>query len=626
MIAKEDFQPQPLWQGPSKLFNVRTGKAKSLKSLLDPENVEDSGIDKHSIAAPVYLSQSGFENDDRVYPEHQAPDRTVLQYNHRHYADWKPELSSLSLSTKDVREQLLTPGGFGENFAAHSDSSGIFMSEHTMCIGDLIGIFSPDNKLQAAIRVTGPRNPCYKLNHRFGIKNMGQRAQESFRTGWFYSTHKEGYVTVNDHLVLLERPHPAWSVARVQYYMYKDPRNFEMIKQCLDTVGDLLITDIKAPLTTRLTKGLENWKGRLGISTNEPETFSTYQLTSKIRETSLVSSFVFTRNTPYPDHDVRLLTAEPGSHVRLRFQVNAKGQQIQIIRPYSVVSGTTNSFTLGIALADSSRGGSSYLHNLQIGEMVEACDRFANTFPLSKIAERHIFLAGGIGITAFLDHIHHCRRSNIDFEFHYMVRNESDVAYRSLLEKSQTNGQNTNSSHVNTYISSIGHRADISSILSNSACNSSTHIYTCGSEKLVANVLSSAKTLEIDNERLHFEQFTVDASGDPFIVDLAKTKRKVEELRRQNSKDVTLSAETPKVELQIPGDMSLLGVMQDAGFMVPSSCEAGNCGTCRVRVLAGKVEHRGTALLEDEKAGFDGEDGEMLACVSRGVGRICIDW
>jgi len=59
---------------------------------------------------------------------------------------------------------------------------------------------------------------------------------------------------------------------------------------------------------------------------------------------------------------------------------------------------------------------------------------------------------------------------------------------------------------------------------------------------------------------------------------------------------------------------------REFGDVVGSSCEVGNCGTCKIRVTCGKVEHRGTALTEEDK------QGEMLACVSRGVGRIVVEY
>ena len=51
-------------------------------------------------------------------------------------------------------------------------------------------------------------------------------------------------------------------------------------------------------------------------------------------------------------------------------------------------------------------------------------------------------------------------------------------------------------------------------------------------------------------------------------------------------------------------------------YGVDVSCEVGNCGTCKVKVTGGKVEHRRTALTKEKK------EESMLSCVSRGMGKI----
>jgi ferredoxin len=60
-------------------------------------------------------------------------------------------------------------------------------------------------------------------------------------------------------------------------------------------------------------------------------------------------------------------------------------------------------------------------------------------------------------------------------------------------------------------------------------------------------------------------------------------------------------------------------VLRDAGLEVSSSCEVGNCGTCRVEVLKGRIDHRGSGLMDWEKG------TAMLSCVSRGIGSIVVD-
>jgi ferredoxin len=102
----------------------------------------------------------------------------------------------------------------------------------------------------------------------------------------------------------------------------------------------------------------------------------------------------------------------------------------------------------------------------------------------------------------------------------------------------------------------------------------------------------------VGEDEIHYEAFQIATSGDPFTVEL-KQSQKI---------------------LEVPAEKTLLQVMREAGLEVDSSCEAGNCGTCRLEVCSGQVEHRGSALSGEDKA------KAMLSCVSRGVGHIVIDF
>lgn len=106
-----------------------------------------------------------------------------------------------------------------------------------------------------------------------------------------------------------------------------------------------------------------------------------------------------------------------------------------------------------------------------------------------------------------------------------------------------------------------------------------------------------ADKLGLLKENVHFESFQANSTGDPFTAELAESERK----------------------LNVSARESLLDALRSSGFDIPSTCEAGNCGTCRVGVRRGQIDHRGTGLLENEK------DTAMLSCVSRGIGHIVLD-
>lgn len=82
---------------------------------------------------------------------------------------------------------------------------------------------------------------------------------------------------------------------------------------------------------------------------------------------------------------------------------------------------------------------------------------------------------------------------------------------------------------------------------------------------------------------------------------------------------VTLAANTAftvrlnKSGLSVPvrADQSILQALRASGQQVSSSCESGNCGSCRTGLLAGQAEHRDSVLSESEHA------SNIMVCVSR---------
>lgn len=216
--------------------------------------------------------------------------------------------------------------------------------------------------------------------------------------------------------------------------------------------------------------------------------------------------------------------------------------------------------------------------------------KIASNFPLTDdpLCEKHVFIAGGVGITALLVSAFVLKERGAPFTFYYTVKREQDVAYRDLLDEFAEN--------VQYCISEQGTRLDILSILKRS--NNQTHIYICGPDRLLNFAKTTAEKIGFPAANIHSEAFVTSTSGDPFTVRI-----------ESQCKEVTVQEEE-----------TLLDVLRTAGLDVPSSCEVGNCGTCKVGVKSGRIEHRGTGLLVNEKG------NAMLSCVSRGIGTICLEF
>jgi MOSC domain-containing protein YiiM len=155
-----------------------------------------SAIDKHPVAGTVQVEAEGLAGDEQGDRRvHGGPDKAVHAYPWAHYSTWQTELGPLPL--------LQAPGAFGENLSLDE------LDETQVCLGDewLIG--------SARFAISQGRQPCWKLNDRFGVPDMARRVQDSGRTGWYLRVLAPGRLRAGDAVRLLARPHPAWPLARI---------------------------------------------------------------------------------------------------------------------------------------------------------------------------------------------------------------------------------------------------------------------------------------------------------------------------------------------------------------------------------------------------------------------------
>lgn len=319
-----------------------------------------------------------------------------------------------------------------------------------------------------------------------------------------------------------------------------------------------------------------------------------YKIVEKARQTGRITSFVLEALTPDPDAPTYLL----GAHARIKLPNG-------LVRSYSIVSGTPNKFELGIALEEQSRGGSAYFHStVTVGTVLPVSSRIMSAIAPAGMSSNHIFIVGGIGITAFLSLLSMYKKINWNSTVHYAVRSEVDIPFPDTLSELTKPAPNKDgkiedsSIKVILYHKSRGERMDISKIFADVGWNS--HTYVCGPSRLMDEALTASKAAGLGEEEVHFEAFGADTTGDPFNVEIANRGNKL---------------------LRVGEEETLLEVLRrEFGVaQVASSCEVGNCGTCKVVLQSGRVEHRGSALLGDEKK------EAVLSCVSRGIGRIRIE-
>ena len=201
-----------------------------------------SAIAKCPVAGVVSVGTLGLEGDEQGDPRvHGGPDKAVHHYAQEHYASWRSELGPLPV--------LAAPGAFGENLA----STGV--TEQHICLGDQVRVGS------VLLEVSQSRQPCWKLNDRFGVPDMAQRVQHSGRTGWYYRVLEAGTLQAGDMLTLVARPWPQWSLARVIDVLYHQPFDAAV----LHALAALPLTPSWRRLVdARLARGaVEDWTSRM---------------------------------------------------------------------------------------------------------------------------------------------------------------------------------------------------------------------------------------------------------------------------------------------------------------------------------------------------------------------------
>ncbi|MGN7867641.1 MOSC domain-containing protein [Paracoccus sp. 22332] len=208
-----------------------------------PGTSATSGIAKVPVHGSLMLGAEGFAGDAQADRRvHGGPEKAVHHYPLDHYAAWRADLGALPV--------LDAPGAFGENVSTQG------MTEDTVAVGDIFRLGG------ALIQVSQGRQPCWKLNHRFGVPDMARRVQDTGRTGWYYRVLQTGEVAPGDDLVPVDRLAPGWTLRRLWRAMYVDRLNRAELEGI--AALDVLADGWRRHAQRRLDSGrVEDWRPRL---------------------------------------------------------------------------------------------------------------------------------------------------------------------------------------------------------------------------------------------------------------------------------------------------------------------------------------------------------------------------
>ncbi|MBL0420854.1 oxidoreductase [Ramlibacter sp. AW1] len=229
------------------------------------------------------------------------------------------------------------------------------------------------------------------------------------------------------------------------------------------------------------------------------------------------------------------------------------------------------------------RGGSASLHDFaEVGSALGIVGP-RNHFPLAAGAKRHLFIAGGIGITPLYAMAQALSARDERWDLHYCARTPDHAAFYNELQSLRGGSVTPHFSEVPTL--------DVTTLLHEEP--EGTHLYCCGPAGLMKAVETASRHWAPGT--VHFEWFaapvTDHPANQPVEVELARSS----------------------IILLVPAERSILQVVRENGIYVECACEEGVCGTCETAVLDGEPQHRDMLLSPEERAG----NRTMMICVSR---------
>jgi len=268
---------------------------------------------------------------------------------------------------------------------------------------------------------------------------------------------------------------------------------------------------------------------------------------------------------------------KPGAHIDLHLPNG-------LVRTYSLCNEPADNarYVIAVKREAEGRGGSRALHDdVRMGDIIGVSLPRGGLETGAEIA-RHVFVAGGIGVTPFLSMARHLMQTDdVDFALHLIVREEIPLAAHlaPLIDADR----------VVVHRTSQKGRPDIASLVGEAGAQ--TMVSCCGPESMIDDfeqVTAGWPAANVHVERFVAPPPVIDPDAKPFTLSLARTG----------------------TEIQVRAGQTMLAALQEGGIDIATSCCGGICGACKVRWIEGKPVHRDRILSPYERERY------LMVCVA----------
>ena len=151
-----------------------------------------TAIHKTAISGPVAVGVLGLAGDEQAdLSVHGGLEKAVYAYPQEHYDFWRTQRAQAGVAGIDDR---LAPGAMGENLTLQG------LLETDVWVGDILRF------AHCSLRVTQPREPCYKFNAAMGFNTAVKAMAQSGFNGFYLSVDMPGTLEAGEAFELVPGP------------------------------------------------------------------------------------------------------------------------------------------------------------------------------------------------------------------------------------------------------------------------------------------------------------------------------------------------------------------------------------------------------------------------------------
>jgi len=359
----------------------------------------------------------------------------------------------------------------------------------------------------------------------------------------------------------------------------------------------------------------------MALTTSTQQTFQL--ICQKIQqETHDVKTFIF----DYPrSSSVNTFQYFPGQHIN--FTVTIAGEKQHCC--YTLSSSPTEGGYISITIKRIPGGViSNYFHDhFQVGQSISTLNASGNFYLAEPIPKKVLLLSAGSGITPMLSMLRFMAKNRCENQviFLHSAHGEADLIARSEIENLAR--QHGRCKVVYTLTQPVkpdwqGFQGRITTQMFRGIPQlTNYHVFTCGPKLFRRTAQEIFKALGLPRKQYHFESFGEhEYSKEKQNISTGTIKKKDEvTMPLEATKQVNEGQNKAKVSIHFSrwnkyykGNTkdSILEQGESAGLILPYSCRAGCCGSCKAKLISGQVKQHSTNGLSASEQ----QQGYILLC------------